>query len=384
LRSSAPLTVLFTVSTFWKDLQKQRAAHGRADKPLEIHVVGASYPFEGRSDWALLANRKPAEVPGVRIVLVLGTPFQSDNVPPLEGQDNALLQNAKPAEGRWSNRREEIICKGAGEWGTGNMDKGWSKESLCGKHGDALEVVCLEKYYKDAKASLPKPDLVTLFSPGFPQLGRRSWDPELISMLGDGVPIMVSDVMRRKSWGRRVRQGNATVRPGARWKVQSNSEGEDWMTWLGMRAYGARRMAARRAPFPISHREEGLIFAKNGVVQLFQGYKTGVEPIAPPPTHRAARDATFLKSLARRREIPDEISEWLSVPASSAYERASRDWYVGQLRQLVRERGHSLTAEERATLEEYGLFEKRSKRRWSPRAWVSICKALHVKSGEVF
>jgi hypothetical protein len=82
MHSSAPLTLLFGLSTFWEEIKNYRAVSGAAsNKPLEIHVPGSAYPFEGRSDWSLLASHKPADIPAVRIVLVLGTPWHEDNVP---------------------------------------------------------------------------------------------------------------------------------------------------------------------------------------------------------------------------------------------------------------------------------------------------------------
>merc|ERR1719183_2251491 len=82
MHSSAPLTLLFGLSTFWEDIKNYRASSGAgSDKPLEIHIPGSAYPFEGRSDWSLLASHKPADIPAVRIVLVLGTPWHEDNVP---------------------------------------------------------------------------------------------------------------------------------------------------------------------------------------------------------------------------------------------------------------------------------------------------------------
>merc|ERR1719262_665460 len=47
LQSSAPLTVLFGLSSIWERIRQRREAGGLTEKPLEVHVLGASYPFEG-------------------------------------------------------------------------------------------------------------------------------------------------------------------------------------------------------------------------------------------------------------------------------------------------------------------------------------------------
>jgi len=188
LHSSAPLTVLFSITSFWQEIKARRETVGSTNKPLEVHVIGASYPFEGRADWSFLSKSKPPHVPGVRVVLVLGTPLQSDNVPPMGGaKPFSMFQ--QPEAGRWSDKRTQIVCDGQGTWGTDTLDKGLSKAELCRDHGNSLEVVCFEEYYSDAKKKLPRPDLAVMFSPGFPQLERRTWDAELRWMLQDAVPI---------------------------------------------------------------------------------------------------------------------------------------------------------------------------------------------------
>merc|ERR1712203_158625 len=58
LRSAAPLTVLFGISSFWNELEAVHSKRGAA--PFEIHVIGAAYPFEGRADWHLLARKRPS------------------------------------------------------------------------------------------------------------------------------------------------------------------------------------------------------------------------------------------------------------------------------------------------------------------------------------
>merc|ERR1719473_1427632 len=74
-------------------------------------------------------------------------------------------------------------------------DDSFRVADLCKDHGNGLEVVCVEKYYQEVSAELPKPDLVAMFSPGFPQIARRSWDTVLQKLLQMEVPIMVGDLL---------------------------------------------------------------------------------------------------------------------------------------------------------------------------------------------
>merc|ERR1719171_1572189 len=185
LRGSAPLTVLFGVSTFWQQIREWQGARSVADQgasdghTLEVHVLGAAYPFEGRSDWSLLAARRPPGVSKVRVVLVLGTPWHTDNVPPEEGRKRELLldisaprvhKRSAPKAGRWDQKKEMIVCENDHE--LKRMDAAFHKKDLCKNHGNGLEVVCIEKHYQDVSATLPRPDVAVMFSPGFPQLAR--------------------------------------------------------------------------------------------------------------------------------------------------------------------------------------------------------------------
>jgi len=388
LTQSAPLTVLYGLSSIWEKVKQRRETEGLKDKPLEVHVIGAAYPFEGRSDWSVLAERRPASVPRVRVSLVLGTPFQSDNVPPLANQPNSLLSTdakVEPVTGKWSTTQEELICKGGGKWGTDDLDKEWSKESLCRDHGNGLEVVCIEQFYQDVSADLPKPDLAMMFSPGFPQMGRRSWDATLIGLLNDEVPMMISDVTIMPSWGHKLHVeafGSKPVLPGGRWNPSAGL-GEDWQTWMLMTKYGAKRLKARRGPFPILHKEDGRILAKNAVVHIYQGYKTGRKPtLALSAKDIQKYEKTFNE--VQWNQIEDEECEWtrdlmkkhLKFPTSRAFDNALRRMYAQGFQDRAKAHEDSYTAEQRSMLEAYGVLKgestPRKSRRWDLKAWVYI------------
>jgi len=393
LRASAPLTVLFSVTTFWREIQERRAAIGNTGKPLEVHVIGASYPFEGRSDWSLLSRSRPPEVPSVRVVLVLGTPFQSDNVPPMSDDfQTSLLQRQihrkQPNAGYWNSERMQIACQGRGEWGTHALDDGWSKSQLCRDHGNGLKVLCLERLYADVRHELPRPDVAMLFSPGFPQLERRTWDAELRGLLQEGVPTFVSDAVMEPNWGRLVFRHGRWVPHGGHWDMGRNwKHNEPAMTLMTMRKYGARSFGALRAPFPILHHEEGDVIAKNAVVQLFIGYDANHKPAMSPSIAEVASDAVSLEDVDwEELGINSDLERSLSTPVSEAYDWACQAWYFPGVTKIVRKQGcSSFAPSARKKLLDLGLCHVKLSRpgqhyktniRWTSKDWVFLVKEL--------
>merc|ERR1719331_2750728 len=132
-------------------------------------------------------------------------------------EDDSFLQISAngPEVGTIGHDGNVIKCKGQ----AAKDAKSFKKSELCRNHGNGLEVVCVEKYYQEASADLPKPDLVVMFSPGFPQLGRRSWDQVLRPLLDSTVPIMVNDIFNS---GEKVKNvydttGKTIPAPGSKW-----------------------------------------------------------------------------------------------------------------------------------------------------------------------
>lgn len=354
ISTSPPLTTLFGLTKLWPEMSKRRAKS--AEKPLEIHVLGAAYPFEGRSDWSLLSERRPADVPSVRIVLVLGTPWQDDNVPVsqhIEEFDpnlsliatNVTLYQAKL--GLASNLRHpesgnekdgKLTCDGSSS--VTQLDKTWKKAELCKDHGNGLEIVCLERYYQDVSSELPAPDAVLLFSPGFPQLMRRSWDIVLQSVLSQDVPVLVGDLLNADSLENLFGGGTHRVEamPGEHFQVLDGSM-EDGMTLMAMDAYRAKRLAAYRNPFPIliQTQEEGVI-AKNAVLQIFQGRKADAEPFYRPTLQDVAQRQTILKQsrltkVIRDAHLADDILRSLAIPTDPAYDAAMMKLYMSGIQE---------------------------------------------------
>mmetsp|Transcript_59917 Transcript_59917/g.104816 ORF Transcript_59917/g.104816 Transcript_59917/m.104816 type:complete len:488 (+) Transcript_59917:41-1504(+) len=421
LHGSAPLTLLFGVSKFWSHLSKRRAVTQRTEQPFEVHVVGAAYPFEGRSDWSLLASRRPKDVAKVRIVLILGTPWHTDNVPLMNTNDYnesmSLLEIS--LTGRNVRRSAGVRDPEAGKWHDDFLecskksmqakeDKGWRKADVCRDHGNGLEVVCVEKYYQDVADELPSPDVVAMFSPGFPQLARRSWDEVLRKLLLAEVPIMVSDLVSSYRMDDVFKNGKKTVvAAGKRWKVRKQSM-EDGMTLMAMQAYGARRLGSFRNPFPIFNFRRGDdAIAKNGVLQVFHGRQDNAKPFKMPRDDEVLRRKDLLERLNLAKYFEDkdnakEVKESLLIPTSTAYERAMSQLYLPTMRDLIKDHhkhgDKGLSGRPLAKLQELGLAPDGKKAKssgkckkgtchlkpWGVEDWIYIIQHLNGATDEVF
>jgi hypothetical protein len=308
-----------------------------------------------------------------------------------------------PDAGKWSDKKQSIICEGEGDYGTEELNNNWSKNDLCRDHGNGLEVVCLEKYYQDVREDLPKPDLAVMFSPGFPQFQRRSWDTVLIGLLNSRIPIVVSDVVTLGSWGYKLhlpRVSDKPIAPGSRWKSRARI-GENWQTWMTMQKYKAAKITARRNPFPILHKEDGGILAKNAVIQIYEGYKPNAKPTQQLSLQRIRKFQEQFKRVNWTdvghkgcKGIDDpggaigvtELRHGYKYPTSRAFDDAVRDLYKDGIREQVHHfQTSELTDGERAALREYGLLRNdRNKYRrvhWGLDDWVSIARILGCLEG---
>jgi hypothetical protein len=235
---------------------------------------------------------------------------------PTEGA--ALLEmgarKKMPNAGTYSLEDHKIKCES--NTNLLSLDKSFRKEDFCKDHGNGIEVVCLEKFYQDVMSTLPTADAVVMFSPGFPQLGRRTWDPVLRKLLDQGTVLMVGDQMNRKSWDWKEK-----VKPGGRWKVHRSSE-EDGMTWIGLDAYGARRLGAWRSPFPLLIDEgKSRKVAKNAVLQIFSGRRAGVKRETMPSKRRNDANRALVENFDFKRafgaddaDFAQELKEALLQP----------------------------------------------------------------------
>jgi len=300
---------------------------------------------------------------------------------------------ADPASGKWSDKKEEVICKGEGKWGTQEMDQNWSKDDLCRDHGNGLEVVCIEKYYQDVRENLTSPDLAVMFSPGFPQLARRTWDTVLIGLLNTKVPLMISDVITVPSWGYKLtlpQYGYKTpVPPGGRWYPNASAHfGEDWQTWLAMKKYGAQKIKARRGPFPILHRENGEVLAKNAVVQIYEGYRPKRQPtkqLSDSDIRMYAEkfESINWKQIGSKACPASVLKKAFAFPTSRAFDNALRDMYIDDFVRRAHKHRNSFNQEQIAKFEKYGVLksgkpdgQKRKLKHWDLNTWAFLYGTL--------
>merc|ERR1719161_2770967 len=79
--STVPTSLVYLLSEYdqsiLKPLRNEIQKEGN-DGILNIHMIGATYMFEGLSDWKLLADWVPTYIRTIRIDLILGSPFQED------------------------------------------------------------------------------------------------------------------------------------------------------------------------------------------------------------------------------------------------------------------------------------------------------------------
>jgi len=393
VKSSAPLTVLFGISKFWNVLRRQRHERRRSG-PLEIHVIGASYPFEGRSDWSLLASRRPPDVPGVRVILILGTPWQDDNLPELKHAStppdielvdlNANIKKHHPVGGRWKDGK--VRC--ASDEALKQYDAGFARSDLCRDHGNGLEVVCLEKFYQDV--NLPIPDLAVMFSPGFPQLARRSWDRVLQDLLDRDVMMLVSDEVSGNSLGSMFTDDGAKeIELGGDLAPSLQYHGENTDTLIAMQAYNAQRLGSQRNPFPLLVAERDEVIAKNAVVQVFQGRTAGAERESLPLASVLNSDIAAVKGFdwgsLHDKDYARQVESSLLIPVSPAYERACRTVHEKDVFHSFERKGlQPFNSEERVYLQELGLVSGTGKQvqpgRWGPKAWLFFLKKLNAVS----
>jgi len=271
-----------------------------------------------------------------------------------------------------------IECRRRGS--VAEADQRFLKADLCKDHGNGLEVVCIEKYYQDvAPGELPKPDVVAMFSPGFPQMARRTWDQVLRKVLADDVPFMVGDLSQAGS----ADGVFSSARPGSSRSVNPWDD-EYGMTFGTMQAYGARSLGAFQNPFPIlinnhhRHRRDSVI-AKNAVLQVFCGRLDGAEPLEMPSKEAVAARIKFLTALnldvAMGHEVVQLLKTSMLVPTTAAYDKAMWQWYSVRIRDLVQweiEHNKSIDKAWMTSVKELGLTGKPRLTPWSLQEWIFV------------
>jgi len=223
----------------------------------------------------------------------------------------------------------------------------WAEEKfqnadICRRFGDFLEVECYEGMYQDITKHLPYPDVVVMFSPGLGQINRRAWDGVVTELLHNEVPLLVCDQATatipedKAEVDDSASQSWVDAPPGGAWSVELDrnltDEGthDDRNTLITMNAYSAVNYGAVRNPFPICQNNSGSIIAKNGVIQVFRGFRDGAPRPAQPPRLSEQEEEILqeqleeaIHELGLEEESIEEYIESLSIPVSAAYDKAS-------------------------------------------------------------
>jgi hypothetical protein len=259
-------------------------------------------------------------------------------------------------------------------------DKSFTKEDLCRDHGNGLEIVCVEKLYQDAVGELPKPDLVAMFSPGFPQLARATWDPVLRSLLDSGVPIMVGDLLSTDKHFCDAQ--NDLPSPGSDLLVTWDTP-EAGMTLNAMDAFEAHQLGSKRGPFPLVIPQGGSeeYIAKNAVLQVFQGRKKGAEAFEVPSaelmkTRKATVEEAHIQQYMEDNGSAKELIQSLLSPMSAQYLKAMWQMYRNSVTDVYIKKEYQLSKEDQNTAQEMGLGGKSRETPWTFEEWLFVLTKL--------
>jgi hypothetical protein len=300
--SVVPATLVYLLSEYEKSTLQP--LHNQIQKKanegiLNIHLIGATYLFEGLSDWKVLAEWVPSYIRTIRIHLILGSPFQEDG-PSQDEQGRSIteevpddLQGQVPMQvsllSTRSQRRHQRSLRKPKIWKLHAQDL---RKKSCGSHyfnttGVKLVVKCHERLYQDVWDIIPQPNVALMINPGFPLPNRRSFDGVLQHLLNASIPTAVS--------AQQVVGGVSTVpwknerTRGAKLKLKKNFSDEAYQIFKTLQMYEAQ-VVATSSPFPYLYElevDDGVKVIKNNVIEFFVGRKPG---------------ATTLKMLRRMRE----------------------------------------------------------------------------------
>jgi len=334
--SVVPATVVYLMSKYEKSILKSQNESN--DGILNIHLIGATYLFEGLSDWKLLADWVPQHIHTIRIDLILGSPFQEDgpskdeegrrvvmDVPveeqgqvPMRVNTNStvLLQvNSKISNNR-NHRRRKIRKHIKLEAQDLRKKSCWSRH--LGTTGVKVVVKCQEKLYQDVWDIIPKPQLAMMINPGFPLPHRRSFDGVLRHLLKDSIPTAVSAqqiIDADLPW-----QNGRT--PGVNLALKKDFDDEAYQTFKTLQIYDAQ-VVATSSPFPFVYKDPEGTFLKNNVLEFFVGRKPDATPIKMlPPMH----EGRHLGHERAARVDVDALETALRTPVSRPYAQAMTAW----------------------------------------------------------
>jgi len=331
-----PTTLIYLMSEYEKAILKPlRIQKERNDSTLNIHLIGATYLFEGLSDWNLLAEWMPKYIRTVRIDLILGSPFQEDgpskdeqghrivmDVPDdMQGQVDSRL-NVSLLQTRSLPRRKMSKKKKVHD----KMDEQELRKKSCGSHllgtkGVRVVVKCHEKLYQDVWDIIPKPNLAMMINPGFPLPNRRAFDGVLRHLLKKKIPTAVS-AQQYVDGGKAHEVWSNGRTPGVKLVPKKDFADEVYQTFETLQMYEAQ-VVATSSPFPYVYTDGGDVLIKNNVLEFFVGRKPGATRIK---MLRRMHEGQPLRHEHADHAIVAELANSLRTPVSRPYARAMKAW----------------------------------------------------------
>mmetsp|Transcript_27099 Transcript_27099/g.59568 ORF Transcript_27099/g.59568 Transcript_27099/m.59568 type:complete len:526 (-) Transcript_27099:2-1579(-) len=306
MRRTVPYTVLYIMETAGPKLWgKQPPKH------LSLHFLGATYLYEGRSDWKLLHSllQNRFGVMSIEVVLDLAEPFKADNTVQVSAPDAAMDGYEEAADKPLPSER-------------------WSKDKACASDPRiGLKIRCEYGLYQDvlrkSKETIGRPSLIFMVNPGLGQLVRRSWDWVLRYVLKHDIPTVIST--QTESHPGYVGAQFDVLDPGS--KSDDLFSDETFASATVMQSYGARLLQASVSPFPLVRRFQRSTFWKNSVLAVYRGLRPGVQLCAPEAlseaehkwmdSHRSLLEADWMVNT-----FDGKFRDFMSLPACPAYDEA--------------------------------------------------------------
>eukprot|EP00747_Dinoflagellata_sp_TGD_P129895 gnl/TRDRNA2_/TRDRNA2_174758_c2_seq3.p1 gnl/TRDRNA2_/TRDRNA2_174758_c2~~gnl/TRDRNA2_/TRDRNA2_174758_c2_seq3.p1 ORF type:complete len:438 (-),score=34.55 gnl/TRDRNA2_/TRDRNA2_174758_c2_seq3:75-1388(-) len=267
-----PATLVYLLSEYEDSILKPSNRSARNDSgELNIHLIGASYLFEGLSDWKVLASTLPPYIRKVRVDLILGTPFQEDG-PPTDAKGHRV-EHEVGSEGQHQVPllHPPVSLPQIGQepyTAEGLRNMSCRTFTFPDFASAVIDVKCQEHLYQDVWNSIPKADLAFMVNPGFPETFRRSYDGVLQYLLKHSIPTAVSAQTNESDEKRQMGTGcNGTC-------------SETDATSKTLQMFEAQTIFTP-SPFPYRYQcknEAGAVL-KNSVIEFFVGRKPGSSPI---------------------------------------------------------------------------------------------------------
>mmetsp|Transcript_63194 Transcript_63194/g.150698 ORF Transcript_63194/g.150698 Transcript_63194/m.150698 type:complete len:551 (+) Transcript_63194:121-1773(+) len=298
---------------------------------LVVHLLGATFSLEGRSEWGLfkkLLTRQHPEVQKVSILLNLAEPFMTDNT--------AAVNTDKTPE---NMKRSDPGMRPL------DTDRIFTAKDACSAHGvEGLTVTCVYGNYQnnlaaaeDGKLRLERPTIAMMINPGLGQPIRRTWDPVLNFLLDEKITTIISTQMDGRPG-----------RPGASYdpfqlknhyfsgKLGDPFDDETRNSAEVMRAYGATLLSSTVSPFPLIYKSPkyGLSCVHNAVLTVYHGRVPNVPPCKVEGPSKQEREwlGDFMKDAEAAPEILENLNnvygnfmEMVSTPSCPAYDLAVKN-----------------------------------------------------------